>query len=245
MPVMVWNSSPARWVEVPTPAEAKVRGGGAAPRQLDQVGHVGSRHVLAHNQDVRRNRDLCDRDKIMRGIVGQLGVERGVDDDRSIPPPSSSVAPSGAALATWPAAMLPPAPSMFSTTTGLPHAAVNWSARTRAATSGALPGPKPSTMRMGGLRVARLGMRWSRQPKKRDQGKRRPYHVKSPCEGRRIVQTGRPSVVTPKGDCPPSFSDEQIAIATDRASEISAQSPAPTRHDCGRRSWRKSAWRGI
>src|SRR6476620_12497635 len=57
--------------------------------------------------------------------------------------------PSGAALATMLAATTPPAPGTFSTTNGLPKAALNLSARRRARTSGLPPGPDGAISRTG------------------------------------------------------------------------------------------------
>lgn len=55
--------------------------------------------------------------------------------------------PSGAALATRVAPILPPAPVKFSTTTGLASASESLSASRRAVTSGATPGENPTRMR--------------------------------------------------------------------------------------------------
>src|SRR4051812_43584126 len=60
-----------------------------------------------------------------------------------------SVYPSGADLATASAAMLPPAPGRFSTTTGCPRARPSGSASDRATTSGWPPGAKGTTIRSG------------------------------------------------------------------------------------------------
>src|SRR6476620_6390053 len=62
--------------------------------------------------------------------------------------PTTSVWPSGALLATKSAPMLPPAPGLLSTVIGWPSEA-HFSARMRASVSGAPPGVKVTTMRMG------------------------------------------------------------------------------------------------
>ena len=59
----------------------------------------------------------------------------------------TSMWPSGGALATASAPMLPPAPGLLSTTTGWPRLA--FSEKVRARMSGAPPGGKVTTRRMG------------------------------------------------------------------------------------------------
>ena len=61
----------------------------------------------------------------------------------------SSVWPSGAARATDPAALIPPAPGMFSITTGLPNESDIFCATARAVMSPRPPGPKPTTILIG------------------------------------------------------------------------------------------------
>ena len=61
----------------------------------------------------------------------------------------SSVWPSGAARATDPAAPIPPAPGMFSITTGLPSESDIFCATARAVMSPRPPGPKPTTILIG------------------------------------------------------------------------------------------------
>ena len=58
----------------------------------------------------------------------------------------TSVWPSGGDLATRSTAKLPPLPVTFSTRTDLLQAAENFSASSRAATSGGPPGGKPTMM---------------------------------------------------------------------------------------------------
>jgi hypothetical protein len=61
----------------------------------------------------------------------------------------SRVWPSGAARATDAAALIPPAPGMFSITTGLPNESDIFCATARAVMSPRPPGPKPTTILIG------------------------------------------------------------------------------------------------
>ena len=61
--------------------------------------------------------------------------------------PNISTWPSGGAFATMLAATTPPAPGTFSTMNGLPNALVNFSASSRAITSGLPPGPAAAISR--------------------------------------------------------------------------------------------------
>ena len=63
--------------------------------------------------------------------------------------PNISTWPSGGDFATMLAATTPPAPGTFSTMNGLPNAAVNFSASSRAITSGLPPGPEAAISRTG------------------------------------------------------------------------------------------------
>jgi hypothetical protein len=63
----------------------------------------------------------------------------------------SSTVPLAGCLATYSAAITPPAPALFSTVTGTPHARASFCAITRAITSVPPPGGKPTTMRTGAV----------------------------------------------------------------------------------------------
>src|SRR5512134_885611 len=67
--------------------------------------------------------------------------------------------PSGSAVATYLAAIAPPAPSRFSTITGWPRLTDSFSASKRAMVSDALPGETPETRRM-----VLLGNPWAATP---------------------------------------------------------------------------------
>src|SRR5574337_685698 len=63
--------------------------------------------------------------------------------------PSASVQPSGGDLAATSTPSMPPAPGLFSTTTGWPQRSLSLSPRTRATTSSELPAGAGTTMRTG------------------------------------------------------------------------------------------------
>jgi hypothetical protein len=84
------------------------------------------------HQQVRCDEDLGDRREVLDRIERQLGVQAGI-----------------VAFATRSVAMLLPAPVMSSTVTGTPQLSESLAASRRAATSGAVPGVKPTMMRTG------------------------------------------------------------------------------------------------
>src|SRR5881396_2259666 len=94
-------------------------------RVRDELGDRVRRHRRMHHQHVRLDPDQHDRREVLHrpGAGGNIAAEVV---------PRSQVAPSGALFATTSAAMLPPAPGRFSTTTGWPSESASLVASARA-----------------------------------------------------------------------------------------------------------------
>jgi len=105
---------------VPAPAwrVAELAGLGAGER--DQLRQGLCRHLVRHDEDIRRDEHRAIGAKILDRIEGELVDHARAEDERPVGD-HARVVPSGAALATRDAAMLPPAPVTFSTRPACPR----------------------------------------------------------------------------------------------------------------------------
>ena len=102
-----------------------------------------------HHDQVRHEGDRADRREVACRVEGQAcGRARG-SPAACRWSPGSSVWPSGVARAAASAAMLPPAPGRFSTTTGWPSRSPAPGRPARAVTSVLPPAAKPTIRRIG------------------------------------------------------------------------------------------------
>jgi hypothetical protein len=149
-PAVALICSIARWKEEPTPMLAKFSVPGlaralassACTESTPSEGRVSSSTVSAptgetgtRSRSGSKSSGRCAAAAMTRPEVAQ----------------NSRLCPSGVDLAIADAAMLPPAPPRFSTTTGLPSAAPSFSPSRRAMASVLAPGGKQTVMETGRL----------------------------------------------------------------------------------------------
>ena len=102
-------------------------------------------------------------DTVAKSLDQSYGIDRNNEGLAAFwPLTRSKVWPSGEARATAAAAVMPPAPGMFSITTGLPNESAIFCATARAVMSPRPPGPNPTTILIGRVRVV-LGVGRSEQ----------------------------------------------------------------------------------
>ena len=117
-PVIILNSSPPTWIEVPLPADAMLTLPGLCLGIGDEFGNGLGRNRRIDRHDEGLAHDACDRRDVADEIEIELLVERRVDRARRIGQEERVAV--GDARTTASVPMLPPAPGRFSTTNGWP-----------------------------------------------------------------------------------------------------------------------------
>ena len=169
-------------------ADREIELAGILPGVVDQFARVLDRHPAVGDQHARDGGDDGDRREVLDRIERKLLVERGVDrvaGEALI----RMVSASGLLLATMSAAMLPPAPALFSTITGRFSTCPMTSLIVRASVSVCAPGGAPTMIFKGrSCASAAVGM----QPRSATDREPASDLAKAPMHCRRGRRTTHP-----------------------------------------------------